>query len=65
MGIDGIGHWTFYLSFSFFRLAAIIQGVAKRAVVGNASNEKAAVLGEWVEPLAKKALSVIDERNAG
>lgn len=61
MKIDGINHWTFYLSFSFFRLAAIIQGVAKRAEVGNASNEKAAILGEWVEPLAKKALSVISE----
>jgi aminoglycoside phosphotransferase (APT) family kinase protein len=64
MNIEGIDHWTFYLSFSFFRLAAIIQGVAKRAVVGNASNEKAAILGEWVEPLAKKAISVINERNA-
>jgi len=65
MNIDGIDHWTFYLSFSFFRLAAIIQGVAKRAVVGNASNEKAAVLGEWVEPLAIKAMSVINEKRAG
>jgi len=65
MGIDGIDHWTYYLAFSFFRLAAIIQGVAKRAVMGNASNEKAAVLGQWVEPLAENALSVINEGNAG
>lgn len=65
MGIDGMDHWTFYLSFSFFRLAAIIQGVAKRAVVGNASNEKAAILGEWVEPLAKKAMSIINEHESG
>lgn len=63
MNIDGIENWSFYLAFSFFRLAAIIQGVAKRALVGNASNEKAAALGQWVEPLAQKALVVIEENN--
>ncbi len=65
MNIDGIDNWVFYLAFSFFRLAAIIQGVAKRAVLGNASNEKAAVLGQWVEPLASSALSVINQSEAG
>lgn len=61
MGIDNIDHWHFYLAFSFFRLAAIIQGVAKRATQGNASNTKAAALGQWVEPLAVKAVGVINE----
>ena len=61
MNIDGIDHWRFYLSFSFFRLAAIIQGVAKRATQGNASNQKAAALGQWVEPLAVKAVAIINE----
>jgi len=65
MNIDGIDNWAFYLAFSFFRLAAIIQGVAKRAVEGNASNEKAAALGQWVDPLARKALAVISENEAG
>jgi aminoglycoside phosphotransferase (APT) family kinase protein len=60
-GLGGIDHWTFYLAFSFFRLAAIIQGVAKRAVDGNASNTRAAELGQWVEPLARMALQVITE----
>ena len=41
-GIDGIRHWRFYLAFSFFRLAAILQGVLKRALDGNASNPKRA-----------------------
>jgi len=59
-GIDGIDHWTFYLAFSFFRLAAIIQGVAKRAVDGNASNTRAAELGQWVEPLAEMAMDIVD-----
>ncbi|MCW8871850.1 MAG: phosphotransferase family protein [Xanthomonadales bacterium] len=61
-GITGIENWTFCLAFSFFRLAAIVQGVAKRAVDGNASNTRAAELGRWVEPLAEMALHVINEQ---
>ena len=61
MGIGHIDNWPFYLAFSYFRLAAIIQGVAKRAVDGIASNEKASSLGQWVEPLARMALDVIKE----
>jgi aminoglycoside phosphotransferase (APT) family kinase protein len=61
MNIDRIDNWAFYMAFSFFRLAAIVQGIAKRAVDGNASNEKAASMGQWVEPLAKKAVTLIAE----
>ncbi|PCI60231.1 MAG: phosphotransferase family protein [Gammaproteobacteria bacterium] len=61
MGIEKITHWTFYLAFSFFRLAAIAQGVAKRASQGNASNEHANKVGSFVEPLAKMALQIIAE----
>jgi aminoglycoside phosphotransferase (APT) family kinase protein len=56
MGIDGIDNFGFYVAFSFFRLAAIIQGVAKRAADGNASNKNAAQLGEYVQPMAELAL---------
>ena len=35
-GLDEIPNWTFYLVFSFFRFAAILQGVLKRAIDGNA-----------------------------
>jgi aminoglycoside phosphotransferase (APT) family kinase protein len=59
MDIPAIPNWPFYLAFSFFRLAAIIQGIAKRVVDGNASNKRAAEMGRWVEPLARQALSVI------
>ncbi len=59
MGIDGIQHWAFYLAFSFFRLAAIAQGVAKRALDGNASNKEAQKVGAYVAPLAMAALGVI------
>jgi aminoglycoside phosphotransferase (APT) family kinase protein len=55
MGIDSIANWNFYLVFSFFRLAAILQGVRKRALDGNASNERALQLGDLVQPLAAMA----------
>ena len=64
MGIKQIENWTFYLAFSFFRLAAIVQGVAKRASQGNASNKNADKVGSFVEPLAKMALQVIAEEKA-
>lgn len=61
-GIDDIGDWTFYLAFSFFRLAAICQGVYKRSLDGNASNpEKARTYGEAVKLLAALAMSRINE----
>ena len=56
MGIDGIDNFGFYVAFSFFRLAAIIQGVAKRAVDGNASNRNAAAMAEYVAPMAELGL---------
>lgn len=59
MGIEKVEHWAFYLAFSFFRLAAIAQGVAKRAHDGNASNKEAMKVGAYVAPLAMAALGVI------
>lgn len=61
MGIDKIDNWSFYLAFSFFRLAAICQGVAKRAADGNASNKAAARVGGMVQPLAQTALDIIKQ----
>jgi len=59
MGIERIDNWPFYLAFSMFRMAAIIQGVAKRAVDGNASSATALKVGGMVQPLAEDGLSVI------
>ncbi|MFQ3265291.1 MAG: aminoglycoside phosphotransferase (APT) family kinase protein [Alteromonadaceae bacterium] len=61
MGIEHIDNWVFCLAFSFYRLAAIAQGVAKRASQGNASNENASKVGGFVEPLAQMALKIIAE----
>jgi aminoglycoside phosphotransferase (APT) family kinase protein len=33
-----IAHWNFYLAFSFFRYASIVQGVHHRGLQGNASS---------------------------
>ncbi|WP_317932268.1 phosphotransferase [Halioxenophilus sp. WMMB6] len=59
MGIAGIDHWNFYLAFSFFRFAAILQGVKKRALDGNASSDKALQMGAMVAPLAAMASELI------
>jgi aminoglycoside phosphotransferase (APT) family kinase protein len=63
MGIEKIENWTFYLAFSFFRLAAIVQGVAKRSSQGNASNANANKVGAFVEPLAQMAMSIIKKES--
>jgi aminoglycoside phosphotransferase (APT) family kinase protein len=61
-GLAGIGNWSFFLAFSFFRLAAICQGVYKRALDGNASNpEKARTYGEAVKLLSHLAGKLIDK----
>ncbi|MCB1383525.1 MAG: phosphotransferase [Notoacmeibacter sp.] len=59
-GIPAIANWSFYIAFSFFRLAAILQGVYKRALDGNASNpEKARLYGTAVPLLAAMAVKDI------
>lgn len=60
-GIDNIAHWTFYLAFGFFRFAAIVQGVQKRAMDGNASNEKAMAYGELAPVLSQLGVEVLQE----
>ena len=58
MGLDGIPEWNFYLVFGIFRLAGILQGVKKRALDGNASSEKALLMGEMVAPLSRMAIAL-------
>lgn len=59
--IGEITHWQFYLAFSFFRLTAIVQGVLKRALQGNASNKEALLVGKIAPKLAQMALASIEE----
>lgn len=56
MGI-AVPDMRFYVAFSFFRMAAILQGVKKRALDGNASNpQKALELGAYVGLFAEAGL---------
>jgi len=59
-GLNSIDHWPFYLAFSYFRLAAIVQGVMKRALDGNASSAKALEVGKMARPLAEMGLAVLE-----
>jgi aminoglycoside phosphotransferase (APT) family kinase protein len=57
-GIDSVPHWPFLIAFSFFRIAAIAQGVYKRALDGNASNpERGLKMGAGVPLMAKLAMA--------
>lgn len=58
-GRGGIDNWNFYIVFSLFRLAAILQGVKKRAMQGNASSDEANAKGDLVKPLAALAVNRI------
>lgn len=59
-GLSAIPHWTFYLVFSYFRFAAILQGVLRRALDGNASSNKAFEYGALAPILARDAVALID-----
>jgi acyl-CoA dehydrogenase len=49
---DAIEHWDFYLAYNLFRIAAILQGIAKRARDGNAAATDAFEMGRKARPLA-------------
>ncbi|GAB3378701.1 phosphotransferase family protein [Spongiibacter taiwanensis] len=59
-GIGQIENWTFYVAFSFFRLSAILQGVYKRALDGNASSQKAMDYGALAKPLAQMGIDLAE-----
>lgn len=61
-GINRPHHWEFYLAFSFFRLAAILEGVVRREKDGNASNpETARKYAAAIPVLSKMAVELIEE----
>ncbi len=54
-----IPNWNFFVAFSLFRLAAIVQGVYKRGLDGNASSETAKQYGNRARVLADLAWSLV------
>jgi aminoglycoside phosphotransferase (APT) family kinase protein len=49
--------WNFYMAYNMFRIAAILQGIAKRAQDGTASSAEAERSGAGARPLAELAWS--------
>jgi aminoglycoside phosphotransferase (APT) family kinase protein len=47
--------WNFYLAYNLFRMAAILQGIAKRVETGTASSEQARASGAGARPMAELA----------
>lgn len=47
--------WNFYLAYNMFRIAAILQGIAKRVEAGTASSEQARASGAGARPMAELA----------
>ena len=60
IGVENIEHWNFYLAVSYFRLAAICQGVYKRGLDGNASSTLATRYGDLAEYIARTACRLFD-----
>ncbi len=52
-GRTRIDHWNFYLAYNLFRIAAILQGVYKRATEGIASSDNATQSGRNARALAE------------
>lgn len=52
-GFSGIEHWDFYIAYNLFRMAAILQGIARRAVDGTAAASDAIETGSKARPLAE------------
>ena len=53
VGHSVVAPWNYYLAYNLFRVAAIMQGIAKRAADGIASNTQAASVGRNARPLAE------------
>ncbi|MDE1898950.1 MAG: phosphotransferase [Xanthomonadaceae bacterium] len=58
-GLDPRPHWPFLLAFQFFRLAAIAQGVARRAAQGNASSVQATQAGAMTRTIAELGVQAL------
>jgi aminoglycoside phosphotransferase (APT) family kinase protein len=54
-GLDPRPHLPVYLAYNFFRIAAILQGIAGRVRDGTATNEHAPAKAQMVRPLAETA----------
>ena len=56
--------WNFYLAYNMFRIAAILQGIAKRVDAGTASSAQAKAMGDTARPMAQLAWSYAKKHSA-
>ncbi|MGA8054911.1 MAG: phosphotransferase [Burkholderiales bacterium] len=61
-GRESLAHWDFYIAYNLFRIAAILQGIAKRALEGTASSAVAVEQGKRARPLAEMGWKIVEER---
>jgi aminoglycoside phosphotransferase (APT) family kinase protein len=61
-GRSGIAQWNFYVAFSLFRLASILQGVYARGLQGNASSEQALQRGAAAKRIAQRGWELALQR---
>ena len=60
-GRGGIANWDFYIAFNFFRLAAILHGIAGRVERGNASSAQARERAAQFPELARLAREAMEQ----
>jgi len=60
-GRDGIENFHYYVVHSLFRSAAIIQGVYKRGLDGNASSSQALTFGDLARERSETAWRIVEE----
>jgi aminoglycoside phosphotransferase (APT) family kinase protein len=53
--------WNFYLAYNLFRIAGILQGIAKRVVDGTASSAEARQAAAGAKPLAELGWSIAQQ----
>jgi aminoglycoside phosphotransferase (APT) family kinase protein len=63
-GLDPRPYLNVYLAYNFFRIAAILQGIAGRVRDGTATSEHAPAKAQMVRPLAEAAWTFAQEAGA-
>lgn len=59
------GEWNFYMAFNLFRLAAILQGIMKRALDGTANSPQAIENGRRASVIAAAGWRQVEQRASG
>lgn len=59
-----IPNWSFFMAFGMFRLAAIVQGVYKRGLDGNASAADAQRFGIFVQFLSDAGWNLVKPKSS-